>query len=71
MNPIKRARAVKVKGQTEDIEIILDNGNVIYSQAKSVKEFDDTSNVIQKVKDSLRTLNALVIPRQSRGTSKV
>jgi formylmethanofuran dehydrogenase subunit D len=55
---INVASAVKVEGQTEDIEIILNSGNAIYSQAKAVfNPYDDYSNVISKLKSGLRTLN--------------
>ena len=56
---IKHASAVRVEGRTEDIEVMLDNGNMLFSQVKSVSSpHDDFSNVISKLKDSLRTLNA-------------
>jgi len=54
---IKRAVSVKVEGKTEDIEIILDNGTAIFSQAKSVFKPDDYTNVKAKMKASLGTLN--------------
>jgi hypothetical protein len=55
---ISVASAVKVEGQTEDIEITLVNGNTIYAQAKAVfNPYDDYSNVITKLKDGLRTLD--------------
>lgn len=54
---IKRAVSVKVEGKTEDIEILLDNGDAIFSQAKSVFKPDDYSNVKAKMKAALGTLN--------------
>ena len=55
---IKSASTVRVEGATEDIEIALDNGNIIFSQAKSVqKPYDDFSNVKTKLKDGLKTLS--------------
>lgn len=56
---IKVATAVKVEGEKEDIEITLDNGNVIYSQAKAVFEpYNDFTNVTAKLKAGLKTLNS-------------
>lgn len=54
---IKEAKSVKVEAQTEDIEITLDNNNVIYSQAKSIEDINSTSNLLEKLKDGIRTLN--------------
>ena len=55
---IVTASAVKVEGQTEDVEITLNNGNAIYAQAKAVfNPYDDYSNVLSKLKDGLRTLD--------------
>jgi hypothetical protein len=54
---IKNALSVKVEGSTEDIEIALDNGNMIFSQAKSVFRPDDYSNVKAKMQTGLGTLN--------------
>jgi hypothetical protein len=65
---IKVAAAVKVEGNTEDIEITLNNDNVIYSQAKSVNDpYNDFSNVISKLKAGLKTLNnAATMPTASQ-----
>jgi hypothetical protein len=58
LDNIKTASSVKVEGQTEDIEVNLSNGRVIYSQAKSfVNPFNDSSNSITKLTESMRTLN--------------
>ncbi len=54
---IREATAIKVEGQMEDIEVYLENGNIIYSQAKSVFKTEDFSNVKTKLKDGLKTLN--------------
>ncbi|MDD3237761.1 MAG: hypothetical protein PHV37_06650 [Candidatus Gastranaerophilales bacterium] len=54
---IKRADSVKVESQTEDIEIKLTDGNIIYSQAKSILNADDTANLSKKLKDAIKTLN--------------
>lgn len=51
------ATSVKVEGDTEDIEISLDNGEMVYSQAKSVFKPDDYTNVIAKLQSGLRTLD--------------
>lgn len=48
---------VRVEGATEDIELTLDNGEKIYSQAKSVvRASSDFSNVKQKLNDALESL---------------
>jgi hypothetical protein len=54
---IEKAKSVKVEGNLEDIEIFLNNGKVIYSQAKFVADPDNTNPVIKNLKDSLRTLS--------------
>lgn len=54
---MREASAVKVEGTTEDIEITLNSGNVIFSQAKSVFKADDYSHVISKLQAGLKTLN--------------
>lgn len=55
---IKCADSVKVESQTEDIEIKLTDGNIIYSQAKSILNADDTANLSKKLKDAIKTLNS-------------
>jgi hypothetical protein len=54
---IRAASAVKVEGATEDIEITLNNGKVIFSQAKSVFKPDDYTHVTAKLQAGLKTLN--------------
>ena len=54
---MKEASAVRVEGATEDIEVTLNNGKMIFSQAKSVFKPDDYSNVTIKLQDGLNTLN--------------
>ncbi len=54
---IKEAKSVKVEAETEDIEITLNNNNIIYSQAKSIENINSISNLLEKLKDGLRTLN--------------
>jgi hypothetical protein len=51
------AISVKVEGATEDIEITLTDGSIIYSQAKSVFDIHDYSHVNKKLQDALKTLN--------------
>jgi hypothetical protein len=53
---IKQATAVKVEGATDDIEIYLKNGNVVYSQAKSVFDRDNYNPVIKNLEDGLKSL---------------
>ena len=57
LDNIERAEKIKVEGLTEDIEITLENQKVIYSQAKSLYNPDDTVNIIQKLKEALKSLN--------------
>jgi len=54
---IEEVSKIKVEGQKEDIEITLNNEKIIYSQVKSVEKQEDTSHVIQKLEDALKTLN--------------
>jgi hypothetical protein len=51
------ATSVKVEGATEDIEITLTDGSMIYSQAKSVFDIHDYTHVNKKLQDALKTLN--------------
>lgn len=54
---ITEVNKVRVEGATEDIELTLDNGKKIYSQAKSVvKASNDFANVKQKLNDALESL---------------
>jgi uncharacterized protein YlxP (DUF503 family) len=53
---IKQATAVKVEGATDDIEIYLKNGNVVYSQAKSVYDRDNYNPVTKNLEKSLKSL---------------
>jgi hypothetical protein len=57
LDNIKKADSVKVESKTEDIEIKLTDGNIIYSQAKSIVNADDTANLAKKLKDAIKTLN--------------
>ena len=54
---IEFAEQVRVEGQTEDVEIKLDNGQYIYSQAKSVVHSWDYSHVKRNLEKSLTTLS--------------
>lgn len=54
---ITEVSKVRVEGATEDIELTLDSGEKIYSQAKSVvKASNDFSNVKQKLNDAIESL---------------
>ena len=57
LDNIQVADDVRVEGDTEDIELYLNNGEKIFSQAKSIVRIDDYSNVIAKLKNSLRSLS--------------
>ena len=54
---IEDAKAVRVEGKTEDIEIYLKNGTTLYSQAKSVEVIGDYRNVIRNLKKAMKTLH--------------
>lgn len=54
---LKEAKAVKVEGGVEDIEITLNDNSKIYSQAKHVAEPDNYSTVRGHLVNALRTLN--------------
>jgi hypothetical protein len=54
---IKRAKSVKVEGPTDDIEIYLDDGNIIYSQAKSVQDRDNFNHVDGNLKKGMQSLH--------------
>ena len=54
---LKEAKAVKVEGGIEDIEITLNDNSKIYSQAKHVVEPDNYSTVRCHLINALRTLN--------------
>jgi hypothetical protein len=53
---IKQADSIKVEGATDDIEINLENGNVIYSQAKAVFDRDNVNPVDKNLEKSLKSL---------------
>ena len=38
---VREAKSVRVEGKKEDIELLLENEENIYAQAKSVMRFDD------------------------------
>lgn len=54
---IADAEKIRVEGDTEDIEITLQDKSKIYAQAKSVSKPDDTSNVQKNLTKALETLN--------------
>lgn len=54
---IEKASKVKVEGQSEDVEITLNDGKILMSQVKSVMTPDDYSHVKEKLDEGLRTLN--------------
>lgn len=54
---LKEAKAVKVEGGVEDIEITLNDNSKIYSQAKHVAKPDNYSTVRSHLINALRTLN--------------
>ena len=54
---IREAKAIKIEGKTEDIEVILQNGKHIFAQAKSTMNPEDSKNAIRDLKKALTTLN--------------
>jgi len=54
---IENAVSLKMEGKTEDIEITLEDNSIIYAQAKSVEDLNDTKNVISKLKSALTSLS--------------
>lgn len=57
LEDIKNVQKVRVEGKTEDIEITLTDGNLIFSQAKALFDPSSTKNVRKKLSDGLGTLN--------------
>lgn len=58
LDNIKQAIEVKIEGETEDIEITLNDKMKIFAQAKSVESIEDYSHVKDKLTAALKTLNA-------------
>lgn len=54
---IENAISLKMEGKKEDIEITLEDNSIIYAQAKSVEDPNDTKNVIAKLKAALTSLS--------------
>ncbi len=54
---IREAKAIKIEGKTEDIEVILQNGKHVFAQAKSTMDPEDSKNAIRDLKKALTTLN--------------
>jgi len=54
---IKTIKSVRVEGRKEDIELLLENKENIYAQAKSVTQIDDYRNVRRNLKAGIETLN--------------
>jgi len=59
---IENAISLKMEGKTEDIEITLEDKSIIYAQAKSVENPNDTKNVKSKLKLALTSLSECVDP---------
>ena len=54
---IREAKAIKIEGKTEDIEVILQNGKHVFAQAKGTMDPEDSKNAIRDLKKALTTLN--------------
>ena len=57
LDSIREAKAVKIEGKTEDIEVVLQNGTHIFAQAKSSMDPEDSHNAKSDLKKALKTLN--------------
>lgn len=53
---LKNLKSIKVEGKTEDIEILYENQEMIYIQAKSQLDPYSISNTNKHLKDALKTL---------------
>lgn len=53
---LKNLKSIKVEGKTEDIEILYENQEMIYIQAKSQRDPYSISNTNKHLKDALKTL---------------
>ena len=54
---IENAVSIKMEGKKEDIEITLDDNSIIYAQAKSVEDPNDTKNIKSKLKSAIISLS--------------
>lgn len=54
---IEDAQSIKIEGVKEDIEVTLSNNKKIYAQAKSSFNPENPSNVLEKLRRALETLN--------------
>ena len=57
LNAIREAKEVKVEGETEDIEVFLNDGKKIFAQAKGCMTPDDMTNALRDLKKALGTLS--------------
>lgn len=51
---LKDVKEISIEGKKQDIELILNNGEVIYAQAKATTKFD--SSTLEKFKEGMVTL---------------
>ncbi|MDR3217153.1 MAG: hypothetical protein LBT55_07120 [Clostridiaceae bacterium] len=54
---IEKATSIKMEGKKEDVEITLNDDTIIYAQAKSVENINDTANNRAKLKKALLSLS--------------
>ena len=59
---IEKATDIEMEGKKEDIEITLDDHRVIYAQAKSTIDINDTKNNRKKLKSALTSLSDCTKP---------
>lgn len=55
LEDIENVQKIRVEGRTEDIEITLNDGSFIFSQAKALADPSSTKNVKKKLSDGLGT----------------
>ena len=53
LDSIREAKAVKIEGKTEDIEVVLQNGTHIFAQAKSSMDPEDSHNAKSDLKKAM------------------
>ena len=57
LNVICEAKEIKVEGDTEDIEVFLTDGTVVFAQAKGCMTPEDATNALRDLKKALGTLS--------------
>ena len=63
---IKDAKEIRIEGKNEDIEVFLKNEVMVYAQAKSCTNPEDTTNALRDLKKALKTLSEVPNAEKSR-----